>query len=155
MQRMKMVLLLSIVFGLTALSMMPEVWVAAQSSDPLVMVVNKSNSAATGMNKSEATRLLLGEMAAWPGGAKVVIVLKPVGNSDRAQVLNKICNMSEAEYTRHSLQAQFMGQPIAEVQQEASASAAKNFVRSNPGAVAFLRKSEVDDNEKIAWTLPQ
>lgn len=154
MQRMKSVLLLSIMLGLPASSMMPEVWVAAQSSDPLVMVVNKSNTAAAGMDKGEAKRLLLGEMSSWAGGTKVVIVLKPVGNSDRAQVLSKVCNMSEAEYTRLSLQAQFMGQPTVEVQQETSAASIRNFVRSNRGAVAFLRKSEVDDNEKIAWTLP-
>ena len=151
---MKSVFLLSLMLGLVAWSVIPEVWVAAQSADPLVMVVNKSNSSTADMNKSEAKRLLLGEMASWPGGARVVIVLKPVGNGDRAQVLSKVCNMSEAEYTRHNLQAQFMGEPIAEVEQQASAAAARSFVRSNPGAVAFLRKSEVDDNEKIAWMLP-
>lgn len=154
MLRMKSVFLLSLTLGLVAWSVIPQVWVAAQSADPLVVVVNKSNSAAFGMNKSEANRLLLGQMPTWPGGAKVVIVLKPVGNGDRAQVLSKVCNMSEAEYTRHNLQAQFMGEPIAEVQQEASAAAVRGFVRSNSGAVAFLRKSEVDDNEKIVWMLP-
>ena len=154
MRRMKSVFLLSLALGLIACSVIPEVWVAAQSADPLVMVVNKSNSSAADMNKGEAKRLLLGEMATWPGGAKVVIVLKPAGNSDRALVLNKICNMSEAEYTRHNLQAQFMGEPMAEVQQEPSAAAARSFIRSTRGAVAFLRKSEVDDSERIAWTLP-
>ena len=154
MKRARSALLLSLVLGCGYRGTDSEAWLNAQSADPLVMVVNKSNSAATEMNKGLAKRLLLGEMTAWPNGTRVVVVLQPLGNSDRSQVLSKVCGMSEAEYTRHNLQAAFMGTAVAEVQQEASVSAAKAFVKSNSGAVAFLHKSEVDDNEKIAWTLP-
>jgi len=124
-----------------------------QAADPFVMVANKNNSAVSAMSKATARKLLLGEVATWPNGGNVIVVLKAVGSIERAAVLSKVCGMSEAEFTRHNLQAMFMNQPVAAVQQVASASAVKSFVKANPGAVGFLHKSETDENVKVIWTL--
>lgn len=131
----------------------PDTPVAAQNADPFVMIVNRGNSATAGMGKSSVKKLLLGETARWPNGENVTIVLKPVGSDERAALLNEICGMSEAEFTRHNLQAQFMGQPIASLHQERSPAALKNFVKSNSGAVGFLHRSETDESVKIAWVV--
>jgi ABC-type phosphate transport system substrate-binding protein len=123
----------------------------AQRSDSLVMVANKNNVAAAKMNKNEARKLLLGQTTSWPDGAKVTIVLRAMGSSDRTSVLQKICGMSEAEYTRHNLQATFMGETVASVVEAPSPAAIRNFVRSNSGAVGFLRQSEVEESIKTVW----
>jgi ABC-type phosphate transport system substrate-binding protein len=127
--------------------------VAAQKVDSLVMVANKSNTAASKMNKSDAKKLLLGQTSSWPGGGRVTVVLRNVGSADRAAVLQKVCGMNEAEYTRHNLQATFMGETVASVIQVDSAAAVRSFLRANPGAVGFLRQSEMDDNVKAVWSL--
>ena len=144
-------LLLLIVCGVGALMIAPDPWIAAQDGDPLVMITNKQNAAAAGITKTAAKKLLLGEFSRWPNGTPVVVVLGPAGSEDRSVLLEKVCGMSEAEFTRHNLQAQFMGQVMATIHQERSAGAMKNFVKSNAGAVGFLHKSEVDDSVKIVW----
>jgi ABC-type phosphate transport system substrate-binding protein len=125
--------------------------VVAQRVDLLVMVANKSNASVFKMNKSDAKKLLLGQITSWPNGGRVVVVLGNVGSVDRSAVLQKICGMNEAEYTRHNLQATFMGDTVASVIQADSAAAVRGLVKSNPGAVGFLHQSEVDDNVKAVW----
>ena len=125
--------------------------VAAQKVDSLVMIANKNNASVSKMNKSDAKRLLLGETTSWPNGGKVLIILRTLGSGDRAAVLQRICGMSEAEYTRHNLQATFMGETVASVIEAPSANAIKSFVKSNPGALGFLHASEVDDSVKAVW----
>jgi hypothetical protein len=153
MKRKNLASLLALTVGLASGSVNLHRPALAQGTDPLVMVMNKSNSGVSPINRVTARKLLLGEIASWPSGQSVVVVLKPVGNGDRATVLSKICGMSEAEFTRHNLQAMFMGETVASVQQEGSAAAVRSFVKANPGAVAFLLKSEVDENVKVVWTL--
>jgi ABC-type phosphate transport system substrate-binding protein len=153
MKRKNAASLLALIVGLAGLSLDANRQGLAQKADPLVMVVNKSNTAASDMTKIIARKLMLGETTSWPNGGKVVVVLRPVGNSDRATVLGKLCGMSEAEFTRHNLQAMFVGETVASVQQGATAAAVRSFVKGNPGAVGFVHMSEVDDNVKVVWTL--
>jgi ABC-type phosphate transport system substrate-binding protein len=127
--------------------------VVAQKIDPLLMVANKGNASVSNLNRSDAKRLLLGETTSWPNGQKVVVVLGTVGSANRTAVLQKVCGMSEAEYTRHNLQATFMGDTVASVVEAPSAAAVRSYVKANPGAVGFLRESEVDENVKAVWSV--
>jgi ABC-type phosphate transport system substrate-binding protein len=120
----------------------------AQDGTQLVMVVNKANDAT--ITKALAKRLLLGQQTTWSDGKKVLVALRPAQNPDRVELLKKICSMSESEYTRYEMQVAFTGQTPAKVLEEGSSAAMKLFVKSNPGAVGFLHKSEVDADLKIA-----
>jgi ABC-type phosphate transport system substrate-binding protein len=128
--------------------------VSAQADDVLVMVANRSNTVAAGMNMEQARRLLLGETLNWRNGAKVVVVLEPPGTSGRAEVLKKVCGMSEAAYTRYEMQASFTGQTPATVEVGTSDAAIKNSVRADPGAIGFIHKSQLDATVQTALELP-
>ena len=130
-----------------------EVPVRAQATDVLVMVVNNANTAASNMSIGEARKLLLGETSDWRTGAKVLVVLKPIGSPDRATVLKKICGMTETIYTRYEMQASFTGQTVASVNIASSDAAVKATVKANAGAIGFLHKSEVDASVKSVLTL--
>ncbi len=125
---------------------------AAQGHDPLVMVVNKANATAE-VGKAEAKKLLLGTTASWADGKKVVVVLRPQGTPDRAELLKEICGMTEAEFTRYEMQAMFTGRVPVKMQDEPSTAAIKAFVKANPGAVGFVHESEVDKDLKSVLTL--
>ena len=125
--------------------------VAPPRADALVMVANKNNSAASKMSKNDIKRLLLGQTTTWPDGGRVTIVLETVGSPERAMVLQKVCGMNEAEFTRHNLQASFMGDTVANVIPAASPAAIRSVIKSNPSAVGFLRSSDLDENVKPVW----
>jgi len=130
-----------------------EVPVRGQATDVLIMVVNNANTAASNMSIREARKLLLGETSDWRTGAKVVVVLKPVGSPDRATVLKKICGMTETIYTRYEMQASFTGQTVATVNIASSDAAVKATVKANVGAIGFLHKSEIDASVKSVLML--
>ena len=150
---MKVTSMLSLAAFLMLWNPNAEMSAAGQRADSLVMVANKNNPAASKMNKSDARKLLLGQTSTWPNGGRVTVVLENVGSANRAAVLQRVCGMNEAEYTRHNLQATFMGETVASVVQADSAAAVRSLVRTNPGAVGFLRQSEVDDNVKTVWSV--
>jgi ABC-type phosphate transport system substrate-binding protein len=126
--------------------------VAAQGSEALVMVVNKSNGVEK-VTKADAKRIMLGQMTTWPNGAVVTVAVKPQKSADHIAVLEKLCGMSEAEYTRYELQVMFTGRPATKVQEEPSAAAVKSFVKANPGAVGFLHLAEADADVKAVLAL--
>jgi ABC-type phosphate transport system substrate-binding protein len=83
----------------------------------------------------------------------VVVVLRPQQSGDRAQVLQKICGMTEAEYTRYEMQVMFTGHTAAKVQEAPTAAAVKSFVKANPGAVGFLHEADLDKELKVLLTV--
>lgn len=120
--------------------------------DAVVMIVNKSNASAA-LTKGDAKKLVLGQTVSWPGGGKVTVVMKPEQSADRVSVLQKLCGMSEAEYTRYEMQVVFTGRNAAAVQSEPSSVAIKSFVKANPGAVGFVHQSDVDSDVKAVLTI--
>ena len=52
----------------------------------LAVIVNKSNTISN-VTKSQLRKLVLGEQASWPSGAKVVVVLLQPGTAERDGVL--------------------------------------------------------------------
>jgi ABC-type phosphate transport system substrate-binding protein len=146
--------LFALVAGVGCSSVCPYRPASAQASDDLVMVVNRNNIGAAGMNLEEARKLVLGETGSWRNGTKVVVLLGPAGNSDRAAVLKKVCGMSEAAYTRFEMQASFTGQTAATVEVVASDAAVKSSINANSGALGFIHKSQVDATVRAALELP-
>jgi ABC-type phosphate transport system substrate-binding protein len=124
----------------------------SQGHDPLVMIVNKAN-AEVAIGKPEAKKLILGTTGAWADGKKVVVVLRPQGSPDRVALMQNICGMTEAEFTRYEMQAMFTGRAPVKTQDEPSSTAVKAFVKANPGAVGFIHESEVDKDVKSVLTL--
>lgn len=152
MKQAKVRWLCALVVGVVCWSAKIESTSFAQGASELVVVVNKGNPV-TAISKNDAKKMMLGEVNNWPGGAKVVVVLGAAGSGDRSAALKKVCGMSESEYTRHQLQASFTGKTAASVRDAPTPAAVKAFIKSNPGAMGFLHKSDVDADVKVALTL--
>lgn len=123
----------------------------AQAADPLVVIVNKANTA--GADKALVKKMLLGDAASWPTAGKVVIAMPAAGSADRAAILKRLCGMSESDYTRYEMQAAFEGRTAATVHDAANGAAIKAFVKATPGGVGFIRKSESDATIREVLTL--
>ena len=124
----------------------------AQGAAAIVMVVNKANGIGP-ISKADAKKLVLGQTATWPGGGKVTLVMRPEQSAERVSVLQKVCGMSEADYTRYEMQVMFTGRAAAVLQAEPSSAAVKSFVKANPGAVGFVHPGDVDSDIKAVLTI--
>lgn len=121
---------------------------AGQSPDPLVVVVNRRNPI-DNITSSDLRRFVLGERSSWPDGRKVTVVMRPVDDPDRAVLLRQICRMSEQDYARHLLQAAFTGDAASGAKQLSTAAGVRRFIFNVPGAIGYLRASEVDESLKV------
>lgn len=120
----------------------------AMAGDPdLAVVVNKANSIGN-MTKSQLRKVVLGEQASWPGGAKVVVVLMNPGSSERDGVLRSVCRMSEDDYNQHQLHASFSGETNTAPKVVNSPAAVLQVVENTPGAIGFVRASDVKSSVK-------
>jgi ABC-type phosphate transport system substrate-binding protein len=120
---------------------------ARAADSDLAVIVNKAN-ATSNMTKSQLRKLVLGEQASWPSGAKVVVVLLQPGTPERDGVLRSICRMSEDDYNQHQMHANFSGETNTAPKVVNSAALARQVVENTPGAIAFLRPADVKDSVK-------
>lgn len=119
---------------------------ALAGDDDLVVVVNKSNPV-TNVSKSELNKMILGEKSSWAAG-KVNVILRAPGQPEREGVLRSICGMSENDFTQHWMKANFGGDAASPPKALGSGVAVRQLVMSIPGAVGFLRGSDVNDTVK-------
>jgi ABC-type phosphate transport system substrate-binding protein len=108
-------------------------------------VVNKSNPV-DNLTKAQLKRLMLGEQTTWAAGKKVSLVLRSPGQPERLGVLRSVCGMSEDDFNQHLLHADFNGDTGGAPKALSSAAAVRQLVMSIPGAIGFLRVSDVTDS---------
>ena len=72
------------------------------------VVVHKDNPVKS-ISKALLRKMILGELSTWPGGAKVSVLMGPVGDGARTSALQQICGMGESDFSKHALQVSFDG----------------------------------------------
>jgi len=116
--------------------------------DPLLaIIVNKSNPV-DGLSSAALRQIFLGQRSYWPHGRKITIVMREPGQAEREAVLRAIYGMGERDFNRHFLQAKFTGEVLAGPKLLSTAEGVKKFVLNVPGAIAYVRFSELDDSVK-------
>lgn len=118
---------------------------AASADDDLAVVVNKSNSV-DNLTKAQLCKIVLAEQATWPGGKKVVVVLRAPGQPDRKGVLRSVCGMGEDDFTTHQMQASFNGNAGSPPKVVATDEAVRDEVAAQTGGIGFLRTADVNDS---------
>jgi ABC-type phosphate transport system substrate-binding protein len=111
------------------------------------VVVNKDNPAAS-ISKAQLRKMMLGETSAWPGGAKVMVLLGPAGDASRGAALKDICGMSESDYSKQTLQASFAGGTKA-VKTLPNTAAVKQVVALTPGGVGIVEGGQGGPGLKV------
>jgi phosphate transport system substrate-binding protein len=122
--------------------------VLMRAGDDLVVVVNKSNPIEN-LTKAQLKRLVLGEQAAWSTGKKVSVVLRSPGQPERDGVLRSVCGMSEDDFNQHLLHANFNGDTGGAPKALSSGIAVRQIVMSIPGAIGFIRLTDVNESVKV------
>ena len=117
------------------------------SSQTLSIVVNVSNPVGN-VSMAELRQIFLGERGHWPNGHRITLVMMPPDQPEHKTVLRDICHMSETEFNNHFLHGLFTGEVLVSPKTLASPVGVRKFVFNVPGAIGYLRASDVDPSIK-------
>ncbi len=120
----------------------------AISDAPLAIIVNKANPV-TNLSYAELRQIFLAERGYWGQGRKTVLTMREPGQPERSAVLRQVYRMNESDYNRHFLQLNYAGDSQATPKQLATAEKVRKFVFNVPGAIGYVRASELDDTVKL------
>jgi hypothetical protein len=146
-------ILVSAVFSVAALSLasapnassLPEPQIASEQN--LAVVVNLSNPVQN-LSMPELRRIFLGGRSHWPNGRRITLVMMEPGQPERAVVLRDICQMHETDFNNHFLHGVFTGEVLVSPKTLATPVGMRKFVFNVPGAIGYLRVSDLDPSVK-------
>ena len=146
-------ILASAVFSIAALSLAfapalgrrPEPQITTEQN--LAIVVSLSNPVEN-LSMAELRRIFLGERSHWPNGRRITLVMMEPGQPERAVVLRDICQMNETDFNNHFLHGVFTGEVLVSPKTLATPVGVRKFVFNVPGAIGYLRVSDLDPSVK-------
>jgi ABC-type phosphate transport system substrate-binding protein len=118
------------------------------SDDALAIIVNQTNPV-DDLSLKELRTVFLGERSHWPNGRRITLVMMDPGLSERRAVLRDVCRMNETEFSRHFLQGLFTGEVFVSPKTLSTPVGVRKFVFNVPGAIGYLRASDVDGTVKV------
>jgi len=121
---------------------------SAPADNNLAIIVNTSNPVG-GLSLRELRKVFLGERAHWPNARRITLVMMEPGQPERRALVRDVCQMSESDFTRHFLNGVFTGEVFASPKTLASPVGVRKFVFNVPGAIGYVRASDVDSTVKV------
>lgn len=121
---------------------------AQDTAGDIAIVVGKSSSI-DNLTSADLAKIFLAEKHKDADGYKIVIVMRETGAPERAVILAKVYEMGEDDYAKYFLQATFTGQVQGPPRELPGAAAMRDFVAKTPGALGYLKASDVDDSVKV------
>lgn len=117
-------------------------------SQTLAIIVNRSNPV-DNLAFGELRKLFLGDRNHWQNGHRVAVAMLDYGLAERQTVLRLIYRMDENAYQDHLLRGMFRGDVFVAPKTLASPVIVRKFVFNAPGAIGYVRASDVDDTVKV------
>ena len=121
---------------------------SARSEEDLAIVVNNSNPI-DNLSLSDLRKLFLAHQQRWSDSRKVTLVMREAGQPERDTILRDIYRMTESSFSRYFLHGQYTGEIQSTPKLLTSASGVRKFVVNVPGAIGYVRLSDVDGSVKI------
>jgi phosphate transport system substrate-binding protein len=126
--------------------MVPEAQAQAGWEDSLAIIVNQSNPVEN-LSAADLRKIFMGERTHWQNGRRITLVMLESG-PERKVVLREICHMGETDFNNHFIQGLFTGQVLVSPKILATPIDVRKFVFNVPGAIGYVRASEVDASVK-------
>jgi ABC-type phosphate transport system substrate-binding protein len=119
-----------------------------QTGGPLAFIVNKANPV-DNLSFQDLRKLFLSERTRWPNGKSVTLVMQDEGQADREVLLHDLYHMTEVDYHRQVLQAEFTGSLQTDPKLLSTPQGVVKFVSFVPGAVGYVTAGEVSESVKV------
>jgi ABC-type phosphate transport system substrate-binding protein len=114
----------------------------------LAIIVNTTNPVDS-LSLPELRKVFLGERSHWPNGRRITLVMMEPGQPERKALVREVCQMNESDFSRHFLQGVFTGEVFVSPKTLASPVGVRKFVFNVPGAIGYVRASDVDSSVKV------
>ena len=121
---------------------------SAVSPEPLAIVVNRSNPV-DNLSLGELRTIFLSGRSHWNNERRITLVMREPGEPERKTILHDVCGMNENQLKTHVLHGLFTGEILVSPKVLATASGVRKFIFNVPGAIGYLRVSDVDDTVKV------
>jgi ABC-type phosphate transport system substrate-binding protein len=121
---------------------------ASGAEQSLAIIVNQSNSVEN-FSLPELRKIFLGERSHWPNGRRITLVMMDPAQPERKVILREIYGMNEKDLNNHFIQGVFTGVVFVSPKTLPTPSEVLKFVFNVPGAIGYLRASDVDGTVKI------
>lgn len=116
--------------------------------DSLVIIVNTANPV-DDLSLPELRKIFLGERSHWPNGRRITLVMMEPGQIERKALIRDVCQMNESDFSRHFLHGLYTGEVFVSPKTLASPVGVRKFVFNVPGAIGYVRASDVDTSVKV------
>ena len=120
----------------------------AAVEDSLAIVVNRSNPVDS-LSFPELRKIFMGVQDHWSNGRRITVVMLEPGKVERQAVLAQIYKMDEKDFNQYFLHSMFTGELHAAPKALGSSTEVLKFVFNIPGAIGYLKSSEVNDSVKV------
>ena len=156
---MKRLTSFGMVLGLAALLLAAAPWAAVHSggqppadqngsTEPLAIIVNRSNPV-DGLSMLELRRVFLGERKHWANDRRITLVMREPGEPERKVILRDVYQMNEDQLKNHFIHGLFTGEILVSPKILATPTGVRKFVFNVPGAIGYVRASDLDDTVKV------
>src|ERR1700747_1685288 len=120
----------------------------SKPGESLAIVVNRANPIDT-LFSQELRRLFPGRRRHWPTGRRIAVAMLDYRYPERHSVLRQIYHMDERAYEDYFMKATFRGEVFVPPRTLASPDLMRKFVFNAPGAIGYVRRSDLDDTVKV------
>jgi ABC-type phosphate transport system substrate-binding protein len=114
----------------------------------LAIIVNTANPT-DNLSMAELRKVFLGERSHWPNARRITLVMMEPGKPERKTLIREVCQMNENDFSRHFLQGVFTGEVFVSPKTLAGPVGVRKFVFNVPGAIGYVRASDVDSSVKV------
>jgi ABC-type phosphate transport system substrate-binding protein len=121
---------------------------SVQGDQSIAIIVNQENPV-DNLTLQELRTVFLGERSHWPNGRRITLVMMEPGQLERKAILHEIYRMNEGDFSRHFLQGLFTGEVFVSPKTLATPVGVRKFVFNVPGAIGYVRASDVDGTVKV------
>lgn len=121
---------------------------ARVSWEGLAIIVNSRNPVSN-LTLWQLRQIFLGERQWWDNGRRVVLGAFPSGSVERQTVLRVVYDMNDRDFDKYFLWGMFRGEFVTSPTVLRTPKDVRRFVARTPGAVAYLRASDLDSSVKV------
>lgn len=120
-----------------------------ESADRAVAIVVHPDTGIDSLSMDELRRIFLADQLYWPDNSRIVLLIRAPAAYERTFVLNRIYQMTEADFRRYWIAKMFRAEIASGPRVVFSANMALGLVTAIPGSITFMLAADVTPEVKV------